>query len=876
MMHIERLEMAAVICAIVWVAGFSDGFASMIPPDKVKLERLPSGLTVAVAEDHSAPVVAVRVVVRAGSIYEQEYSGSGISHFVEHVESDGTARMTKTQIGKFSDEFGGLINAYTTSDHTCYHAVAPSRYFDKVLFLLSHCYTEATFPEKEVETQRGVIESEIAKDLDEPMRVLWRQLMTTMFRRHPIRYATIGTKELFSQLRRDDLFKYYRRMYVPENTIVVVAGDVKQQEALSKAKKAFQHFSARPFAPIVLPAEPRQLQMRSSVVEMDVRLAYLMLGYRTVPLQHPDLYALDVLAAILGNGRSARLVQSIKHKQCLVQDITVTSWTPHFGIGGFFIRAALPADNIDKTVAAVHAQLETLKKAPVPESELNKAKKLIKSDYLLGVETMEQKARLLASDLLATGEVGFSYRYLDGIAAVSADQIMAVAQKYLNQNQLSVVAVVPKGKGESGAKPEDKKKAKVHRIERSTLPNGLRLLTLAGETTSTISIDAYFLAGTRYETPETNGVANLMAQLLLRGTKSRTADELALAIDALGGKVSASSDMNTFHVSLEVLQDDLEESLGIVADIILHPRFDEEDFKRQQKNALAIIERQADYWFEKPRQVMLSNLYRAHPYRMSKYGTLKNVAKLTVDDVWDYYEAYVKPDNLVLAVFGVVSNEYASSLVKKYFSEFSGQTIRPKIALDPPLSENVEVTEMTGWKQAAVFYGFRSCAVSDDDKYAFDVLDAVLSGAYSPGGRLHARLRNAKLVYLVHAYNRLGVDPGWFSVYASCLPKNLKRVRKAIAEEIIRTVKEPVGDEELRIAKGMCIADEQVHRLQTSSQQAAAACLGELYGLGYDSFLEYGKKIDAVTAADVLSVARKYFTHYVQVTGIPRSDSRKH
>ena len=875
-MHIERLEIAAAICAIVAVVGFSDGFASMIRPDKVQLERLPSGLTIAVAEDHSAPVVAVRIVVRAGSIYEQEYSGSGISHFVEHVESDGTSRMTKGQIDKLADEFGGLINAYTTSDHTCYHAVAPSRYFDKVLFLLSHCYTDATFPEKEVDTQRGIIESEIAKDLDEPMRVLWRQMMVTMFTRHPVRYATIGSKELFSQLKRDDLVRYYRRMYVPENTIVVVVGDVKQSEAVSKVKKAFENFSARPLAPIVLPSEPPQIQMRKSVVEMDVNLAYLMLGYRTVPLQHPDLYALDVLAAILGNGRSARLVQSIKYEQCLVQDITVTSWTPSFGVGGFFIRAALSAENIDKTIAAVHEQLDALKKAPVSESELNKAKKLIKSDYLLGVETMEQKARLLASDILATGDVGFSYGYLDRIAAVSADQVMAVAQKYLKQDKLTVVAVVPTGKGTSGAKPAGKKKATVHRIESSTLPNGLRLLTMKGETTSTISIDAYFLGGTRYETPQTNGVANLMAQLLLRGTKSRTADELALAIDALGGKVSASSDMNTFHVSLEVLQDDLEAGLGIVADIILHPRFDVEEFKRQQKNALAIIRRRADFWFVKPRQAMLSNLYRAHPYRMSKYGTLESVAKLTVDDVWDYYDSYVKPDNLVLAVFGETSSEYASSLVKKFFAEFAGRTIRPDIALDPPLAKNVELTVPTGWKQAVVFYGFRSCAVSDDDKYALEVLDAVLSGAYSPGGRLHARLRNAKLVYLVHAYNRLGVDPGWFSVYASCLPKNLKRVQRAIAEEIIRMVKEPVGDEELRIAKGMCMANEQVHRLQTSSQQAVAACLGELYGLGYDSFLEYGKKIDAVTAADVLSVARKYFTHYVQVTGIPRADLPKH
>ena len=870
-MSLNHIKIAAALAAFVMLVGFTDGFSAMIPPDKVALKRLPSGLTIAVAEDHSAPVVAIRVIARAGAIYEQEYLGCGISHFVEHVESDGTAKLTKHQIDKLSDEFGGLINAYTTSDHTCYHAVAPSSYFDKVLFLLSHCFTKATFPKEEVETQRGIILNEIAKDLDEPMRLLWRQMMRTMFKKHPIRHPTIGLKELFMRLSRDDLYEYYRRMYVPENTIVVIVGDFDEAQALKKAEMAFSDFAARPFAPVVLPQEPRQLSVRKSVVEMDVNLAYLMLGYRTVPLQHPDLYALDVLAAILGSGKSARMVRNIRDKQCLVQDITVSSWTANYGIGAFLIRAALPHENTEQAIAAIHPEIEAVKTATVSEAELQKAKKLIKSGYLLGVDTMEQKARLLGSDILATDEVGFSYRYLDGIASVTSAEVMAVAQEYLNQDQLCVVAIAPTGTGEVRAEVKDKVAGEKLTIERTTLPNGLRLLTQEGEKAATVSIDAYFLGGTRYETPETNGVGNLMAPLLLKGTKTKTAEEIALAIDQMGARVSASSDMNTFHVSLEILQEDLEQGLELVADIILHPKFDDEEFKRQQKNALTVIKRRADYWYDKPRQLMLSSLYNSHPYKMSKYGTSESVSRLTVDDVWDYYEAYVKPDNMVLAVFGAADSAYAKSLVEKHFLEFSGKTVPAKSSLDPPLKENIIVSEKTGWKQAAVFYGFRSCAVSDEDKYALDVLDGVLSGIYSPGGRLHTKLRNSELVYLVHAHNRLGLDPGWFSIYASCLPHNLERVQKIITQEVVKIGQDLVSDQELKIAKGMCIAAEQVHRRQTASQQSAAACLGELYGLGYDSYLKYEAKIAAVTAQDVMRVARKYFTHYVQVESVPET-----
>jgi zinc protease len=258
---------------------------------------------------------------------------------------------------------------------------------------------------------------------------------------------------------------------------------------------------------------------------------------------------------------------------------------------------------------------------------------------------------------------------------------------------------------------------------------------------------------------------------------------------------------------------------------------------------------------------------------MDTFGSQESVSKLSVDDVLEYYDAYVKPDNMVVAVFGVKAHDEAKSLVEKYFSEFSGKTVLPEVRLDPPIAQDQEVSEPSSWQQAVVFYGFGSCSVSSDDRYALDVLDAVLSGAYSPGGRLHTRLRNNQLVYLVHAYNRLGVDPGWFVIYASSLPKNFAGVQQVIAEEIAKLTKSPPTQDELAIAKGMCVSAELVHRRQTMSQQAAAACLGELYGLGYDSFLGYQGKIEAVSAEDVMQVARKYFTHYVKVTSVPELEA---
>ena len=862
---VNLLALAIIVASIA-----SSPRAAMIPPDSIFLEQLPSGLTVAVAEDHSAPVVAVRIVAKAGSITEGKYSGSGISHFVEHMLSCGTDKMTKEQIETLSDQFGGLINAYTTRDHTCLWASAPSLYFQNVLTLLSHCYISASFPPNQVNIQRGIIQKEIIKDLDEPLRVLWRLMMSTMFKRHPCRLPTIGYKDLFLRLTRDDLVDYYRKMYVPQNTIVVVVGDIDRQKAMASVKKAFEAFEPRPFSPPLLPQEPLQMCQRTATASMNVNLGYLMLGFRTVPLQHPDLYALDLLAAVLGQGRSGRLVRTIKDDQCLVQEITAISWTARYGVGAFLIRAVLPPENLEQTVQAILSQIGAVKKKPIPAEELDKAKKLVRSRFLFDVQTAQDKAARIASDILATADVRFSSRYLQGIASVTPDVLLSVARRYFDKDRLCIASVLPKSVAKKRTRPANAA-VKVPTIHKTVLENGLRLLTKKGATQGTVSIQAYFLGGTRYETKKTNGVANLMVQLMLKGTKSRTADQIASTIDKMGAKLTASSDMNTFHISLEVLPEDLKQALTILSDIITNPLFDPDQFEREKRLLLAAIKRRQDLWYSAASQLMLQELFTSHPYRLDKLGSARSVSNLTIDDVWDYYDSYVNPDNMVLAVFGAPDEKQAVQLVKESFSQFAGKTIPPQISLDPPLAKNLTLTKATGFNQAVICYGFRSCSVASKDRFALDVLDAILSGVRLPGGRLHQRLRQSRLVYLVHAYNRLGKDPGWFAILAATSTEKLPQVEKAIDDEIRRIKQAGIPPEELDKAKTMCISANIVYRQQTNSQQATSASLAELYGLGFDAFLRYPECINAVTTSDVKHAANTYLTNFVKVKMTPKA-----
>ena len=212
-------------------------------PMKTVLEN---GMIVVLKENHVAPVVSLHVYVKAGSIYEREYLGRGISHNLEHLMSNGTEKRSKDQIDRMIEDIGNVSNAYTTKDHTSYYITTASSYFDTGLDILSDYIQNPQFPEEEVESERGVIINEINMGKDSASRRLYNLFFKTMLREHPARLPVIGYRELFEEITREDIQNYYNRMYVPNNMVFVAVGDFDKSEALSKIKEAFKDFKRGP------------------------------------------------------------------------------------------------------------------------------------------------------------------------------------------------------------------------------------------------------------------------------------------------------------------------------------------------------------------------------------------------------------------------------------------------------------------------------------------------------------------------------------------------------------------------------------------------------------------------------------------------------
>jgi len=826
-----------------------------------------NGLTVILKENHSSPVVNMRVYFRAGSIYEAEYLGCGISHYLEHLLSDGTPTRTLEDIEREIESIGGGSNAYTTKDHTCYFIETSTEHFSKALDILSDWSMNASFPQEAVDAQKGVITREINMGYDEPARRIYALYGETMFERHPSKYPVIGYVENFDRLTRDDVVAYRDRMYVPNNTIFVVAGDFDAEEAYEEIRAAFADWERKPIEMPTFPEEPPQLGRRERRVQRDLDMAYVMMGFHTVPLSDPDLYPLDVLSHIMSEGESSRLYQRLVNELQLVYGITSWSSTPNYGAGSFVVSMQLDPANIDAAVDAVLEELYAVTGKKVSRDEIEKAKRLKTAEFWLGRQDMESIASSLGQSELGTGNPDFDELYVEHIQEVTAEEIMDVASRYFYDDNLGIAILEPYTEDDTTEAETTIDNVEVGDIERVVLDNGLTVLVKENHTNPIVSVGSYTVGGARVE--EIVGLGNFTASMLPRGTGKRSGVKISEAFDSMGAVYGCNANHTRIQSSLTLLSQDFAEGFDIFADILLNPRFDEAEIEKQRELIKAGILARKDDWATEALDRMVAAHFGEHPYASTPVGTEESVDSITRDDLVAHHAAFMSPDNTVITIFGDIATDEALAVAHKAFDRWQPADVVTPARVDyAARTEPETVTSYHSRAQAVIAMGFPGMPYQSEDRYAMDVLDAVISGIYYPGGWLHADLRGKGLVYVVHAYNWTGFDEGYFGIYAATMDEALDEAVGIIDGYVEQIKADYVTDEELQLAKQLCMVMDQTQS-QTNASQANDAAIAELYGLGYDFTDDYAQRISEVTKEDVMRVARKYLNNPVTILRRP-------
>ena len=830
---------------------------------------LDHGLTVLIEENHANPVVSVQVFVRAGSMHEQEYLGRGISHFFEHIISGGaTRKRTEEESRALLETIGNNTNAYTTTDHTAYYINTTTNHWTTALDLLADWMLNSLISETEFEREKGVVQREIEQGLDSPQRRLFQLARETQYQAHPARYPVIGYPELARRVSRDDLLTYYHRMYAPSNMIVVVVGDVEMQDALDNIRAAFSSAARRAPPALLLPPEPPQLGKRAATAEMDIAQAHMNLAFRTIPLTHPDLYPLDVMSYILSNGESSRLVRRLKNELQLVYRIRSGSFTPYYAPGSLSVWATLEPEQLAAAEAAILKELYRLRDELVSPAELARAKKQKIAERIFGQQRAQERARSIGVDMLSAYNPNFGDLYVANIQKVTAEAIREAARRYFREERLSLAIVRPRQTRDEAAVHQAP--AIAHAMQKRVLANGLTLLLERNPALPVVDLQAYFMGGVRVETPETSGLTRFMAQLLLKGTPYRSANDIASAFDAMGGSIQAHSGNNTFYVTAACLAEDLPQALDIFADVIMRPTFPPAEVDKTRRLLIAALARQQDSWRAELRNLFHATHFTASPYRLRPAGSAAALERLQRDDVAAFHQRYAAPNNMVLAIVGDIDMARAAALVERAFAGFQPRDLAfPKVAIDPRPAQTRREVKQTRKQVAAIQIGFAGAAIKNvKDRYALHILDAVMSGIGAPGGWLHTELRGKQLVYVTHAFNWLGLEPGYFAMMAATQPQHAQQVVDVMLKNVEKAKAGDISDAELERAKQLAVIAAQLDE-QTNEQRAAAAALDELYGLGFDFRHQEAERLAKVTKAEVQRVANAYLHHPTIVIATP-------
>ena len=834
--------------------------------------QLRNGMTVLIRENHASRVVSTQILVKTGSIYEDKYFFGGLSHYLEHVVSGGSTRsLTEAEAKKKLKSLGGASNAYTSYDQTVYFINTTGEHYREALKLLFSYVSESLLAPKEVVREKAVIQQEFKLGETNPGRQLWQLFARTAYLKHPVRHPVIGYEDVFVNISRDNLLDYYRQRYTPQNMVVTIVGDVQAVEALKAvlelSKKMVRTFNP----PVMIEAEPTQTTARWAEKSFPpARLTTMMIGFHTVPLTHPDLYALDLMAIILGRGRSSRLYLDLKDQKGLVLSVSASSWTPFYAPGIFSFSFSLNRDKVEAALNATWEEVARIKKNLVKRSELEKAKRQIIADFTFSRQSTSGMASSLASSFAATGDPYFDSLYVERIKAVGREDIRRVAQTYLRR-QASAVAILspPRNQAKEGAAVLPRTAGKIKKV---TLDNGLTLLMKRNPAAPIVDFQLFGLGGQRFEPENLNGIGSFTMELVAKGTKSRSKRDIAEAIEKLGGSLDAGSGRNTYYASMAVLKDDAETGLELLADVLQNPNFPQEEIEKQRTDTLLAIRRLDESWENEVARVFRQHYYGQHPYRNDIIGTEETIKSMGREDIMNFYRQTVMPNNAVLAVFGDIEPDKMAEKVKSALGKWrSGKLVEPVVPNTvAPLTTSDQVRKKTEKVSAAIYLGTNGMTLKDPERSTLDVIDAVLSGIGYPSGWLHEALRGGdrSLVYVIHAFPSSGIDGGHFGIVTQTTMANYEKVVEIILEKLENIKQKPLDPKELAAARDMIITMHEMG-LETNGAQARSAALNEVLGLGYDWDVRYPELVEQVSAEDVFSVARRLFQHHLLVSAIP-------
>lgn len=830
------------------------------------IHKLPNGQTLIVQEVKTNPIVTIDTWVKTGSINEND-KNNGVSHFLEHLFFKGTKIHPAGEFDKILESKGANVNAATSKDFTHYYITLPSEYFDKALELHADMLMNPQIPPKELEKERKVVLEEISKDGNTPSRIVYENLNELMYTNHPYKRKVIGTSDIISKIKREEILEYFNKYYSPANMTTIVVGDVDTNSVKNKVSQAFNADFKKNVFNTFKKERPLTSQKRKQIYLENSNTGYMMIGFRSVPMNDLKTYAFDLLSQILGGGKSSRLNKNLKEQKGLVYSIS--SGVMNFRDDGiFYVSTQFEPKNLQKTEKLIFEEIYNIGKYGVTEDELNTAKKMIEQDTYYSRESISNIASELGYTIAVGGSPDIYKNYIANINKVTAKDIQKLAQEYLMQEKSAVSIALPKSAEISQKKFENKKYSaqlisESKGLKKYKIENNSTLITNKHDNNDIVAISIIAKGGEFLENKI--GESTLLSALMLKGTQKYSEQELAQIMDENGIKMYFSAQDDAFTIDVQTTKSNFDLAMELLDEILNNSLYDSNEIEKKKTEILGKIKQRRDV----PMNIASEN-YNTYIYENSVYSHTnavieRNISKVERNDILSYSTRIFNPENIVVSVNGNVDDEKIIQAFGKMFKnknqpKFNYNNFKvTKLNSEKIINEKIKDLQ-TAW----IFIGWQTAGFSDKkDFVTLKVINTLLGGGMS--SRIFRNLREQDgLAYQLGARYVSKVLGGNFFVYAGTNPETLNYTKKKLFNEIESLKSELVSDAELNSAKDR-LKGSFVIALETNSDKANVTAKFEASGLGYDFLNEYLELINSTTASDIIRVANKYFNNiYVE------------
>ena len=876
------LALAGVVAGLAWASSVEAAPVPAATNDTVLRATLKNGLQVVIVRNTLAPVVTTVVNYRVGSDETPE-GFPGTAHAMEHMMFRGSPGLSADQLADVAAAMGGDFNADTQQAVTQYFFTVPAEDLDVALHIEALRMKALSAREALWSKERGAIEQEVAQDLSNPVYVFYTQLLEAMFKGTPYAHDALGTRPSFDKTTGAALKEFHDTWYVPNNAILVIVGNVQPENALQQVKEMFGKIPENK-----LPARPAYAfqPVKAQTLNLDTDLPYGMAAvvFRIPGSDSPDYAASQILSDVLSSQRG-KLYELVPDGKALFAAFEYEN-LPKAGIGyaiaGFPAGADAPAllDQVKQILAAettngVLADLvEAAKRREVAAAEFQK-------NSVSGLAMAWSQALAVEGRQSPDDDV-------DAIRRVTVEDVNRVARQYLGLDHAisAILKPQPSGKpissksfgGKESFAPTKTKDVKlpkwaVNAVARAEIPastlkptvttlaNGLKLIVQPESISDTISVYGQIKNNADVETPKgREGADQVLNELFSYGTKSLDRIAFQKALDDIGASESAGADF-----SLQVLTNDFERGVQLLAENELSPALPEEAFKIIQPQLAASVagKLQSPNYLE-DRALKKALFPPQDP--VQREATPETIKSLAIQDLRDYYDLVFRPDLTTIVVIGKVTPDEARAVVEKHFGNWSATGPKPETLL-PPAPPNApsttHVPDSSRVQDKVTLAQTLGLTRTNEDYYALELGNHVLGGALY-ATRLYRNLREKSgLTYFVSSSFEVGQTRGVYRVSYACDPPNVSKARAIVLTNLKDMQQADVTPRELQQARALLL--REIPLAESGVENIARGWISRsVHDLPLDEPIQAARRYVRITAPQV----RAAFARWIRVNDL--------